>query len=247
VIAYFDTSALIKLVIAEDGTDQAKLLWQQAGEVVVSRLAWPEGIAALAAAHRGRRVSGSGARLCSCLTPTRVGPPLLPAADLSARPRDAPPRRLAARTFIACRCSGDTAATRGPGSSNTRRDIAGGSSGIVDQRHRGAAEDVDVGDDTAHATSSSWAETKRPDRSTLVHRGRPGLQDVRRVQPEGRPTSRRLCWVALRPAAGIGDHPVPSGTPRGTRRQVATSLAGLRLGADGPDRRASSLDTADDR
>jgi len=65
VIAYFDTSALIKLVIAEDGTDQAKLLWQQAGEVVVSRLAWPEGIAALAAAHRGRRVSGRGYQTAS--------------------------------------------------------------------------------------------------------------------------------------------------------------------------------------
>ena len=59
-IAYFDTSALLKLVIAEDGADQAILLWQQAGEVVVSRLAWPEAVAALAAAHRGRRVSDEG-------------------------------------------------------------------------------------------------------------------------------------------------------------------------------------------
>jgi predicted nucleic acid-binding protein len=39
VIAYFDTSALLKLVIAEDGADQAELLWQSVGEVVVSRLA----------------------------------------------------------------------------------------------------------------------------------------------------------------------------------------------------------------
>jgi uncharacterized protein len=59
VIAYFDTSALLKLIIAEKGADQAILLWQQASEVVVSRLAWPEGVAALAA-HRGRRVSDEG-------------------------------------------------------------------------------------------------------------------------------------------------------------------------------------------
>jgi uncharacterized protein len=57
VIAYFDTSALLKLVIAEDGADQAELLWQAVGEVVVSRLAWPEAVAALAAAQRGRRLT----------------------------------------------------------------------------------------------------------------------------------------------------------------------------------------------
>jgi uncharacterized protein len=57
VIAYFDTSALLKLVIAEDGADQAELLWQSGGEVVVSRLAWPEAVAALAAAQRGRRLT----------------------------------------------------------------------------------------------------------------------------------------------------------------------------------------------
>jgi predicted nucleic acid-binding protein len=60
VIAYFDTSALLKLVIAEDGTDKATLLWEEAGEVVVSRLAWPEAVAALAAAREGRRVSEEG-------------------------------------------------------------------------------------------------------------------------------------------------------------------------------------------
>jgi predicted nucleic acid-binding protein len=60
VIAYFDTSALLKLIIAEDGADQAILLWQQAGEAVVSRLAWPEAVAALAAARRARRVTVEG-------------------------------------------------------------------------------------------------------------------------------------------------------------------------------------------
>jgi uncharacterized protein len=60
VIAYFDTSALLQLLIAEDDADQSRWLWEQAGEVVVSRLAWPEAVAALAAARRGRRVSDEG-------------------------------------------------------------------------------------------------------------------------------------------------------------------------------------------
>ncbi len=59
-IAYFDTSALLKLVIAEAGAGQARLLWERAGEIVVSRLAWPEALAALAAARRGRRLTEEG-------------------------------------------------------------------------------------------------------------------------------------------------------------------------------------------
>lgn len=59
-IAYLDTSALLKLIIAEKGTDQAILLWRQASGIVASRLAWPEAVAALAAARRGRRVSDEG-------------------------------------------------------------------------------------------------------------------------------------------------------------------------------------------
>jgi predicted nucleic acid-binding protein len=57
VIAYFDTSALLKLVIAEAGAEQARLLWEQSSEIVVSRLAWTEAMAALAAARRGRRLT----------------------------------------------------------------------------------------------------------------------------------------------------------------------------------------------
>ncbi len=56
-IAYFDTSALIKLVVVEDGSEEAKLLWRQAGEAVASRLAHPEAIAALAAARRAHRLT----------------------------------------------------------------------------------------------------------------------------------------------------------------------------------------------
>jgi uncharacterized protein len=57
VIACFDTSALIKLVVTEDGAEQALRLWDAAGEVVVSRLAWAEALAALAAARRCRRLT----------------------------------------------------------------------------------------------------------------------------------------------------------------------------------------------
>jgi len=60
VIAYFDTSALIKLVIAEAGADQARLLWKRASAIVVSRLAWPEALVALAAGRRGRRLTDEG-------------------------------------------------------------------------------------------------------------------------------------------------------------------------------------------
>jgi hypothetical protein len=60
VIAYFDTSALLELVIAEADADQASLLWERASEVVVSRLVWPEALAALAAARRGRRLTEEG-------------------------------------------------------------------------------------------------------------------------------------------------------------------------------------------
>ena len=56
-IAYFDTSALLKLVVAEVGSETARLLWHRAGGIVVSRLAWPESVGALAAARRGRRLT----------------------------------------------------------------------------------------------------------------------------------------------------------------------------------------------
>jgi uncharacterized protein len=57
VIAYFDTSALIKLLIDEDGTPLADRLWDEAEAVVTSQLAYPEARAALAAARRARRLT----------------------------------------------------------------------------------------------------------------------------------------------------------------------------------------------
>jgi predicted nucleic acid-binding protein len=50
VIAYFDTSAFLKLVVDEPGSEQAVELWIEADQVVSSTLLYPEGRAALAMA-----------------------------------------------------------------------------------------------------------------------------------------------------------------------------------------------------
>lgn len=53
-IVYFDTSALVKLVVEEPGSDTAAGLWDGCDAAVSSRLAYPEVCAALAAAGRNR-------------------------------------------------------------------------------------------------------------------------------------------------------------------------------------------------
>jgi uncharacterized protein len=55
-VAYFDSSALVKLVVDEPGSDDAALLWDGADAVITSRVAHPEVRAALAAAHRDGRL-----------------------------------------------------------------------------------------------------------------------------------------------------------------------------------------------
>lgn len=55
-VAYFDSSALVKLVIEERGSEDAALLWDGADAVLASRVAHPEVRAALAAAHRDGRL-----------------------------------------------------------------------------------------------------------------------------------------------------------------------------------------------
>jgi predicted nucleic acid-binding protein len=55
-LAYFDSSALVKLVVAEDGSDLASALWDGCDAALSSRLAYPEVRAALAAAHRSRDI-----------------------------------------------------------------------------------------------------------------------------------------------------------------------------------------------
>lgn len=55
-IAYFDSSALVKLVAEETGSDEAAVLWDGADAVLSSRVAYPEVRGALAAARRAGRL-----------------------------------------------------------------------------------------------------------------------------------------------------------------------------------------------
>jgi uncharacterized protein len=55
-IVYFDTSAVLPVVIEEPSSQNASRLWDEADRVVSSRLVYPEGRAALAMALRMNRV-----------------------------------------------------------------------------------------------------------------------------------------------------------------------------------------------
>lgn len=61
-IVYFDSSALVKLVVEEADSEIAAALWDTADAVVSSTLAYPEVRAALAAAHRLERISAKSLR-----------------------------------------------------------------------------------------------------------------------------------------------------------------------------------------
>ena len=58
-IAYVDTSALLKLLLEEDGSAVAEAVWDLADARVAAGLAVVEARAALAAAERGRRISAA--------------------------------------------------------------------------------------------------------------------------------------------------------------------------------------------
>jgi len=62
-IAYFDTSALVKLVIQEQGSDRAERLWREASRIVSTVLLYPEARAALKRACRDRRLRDAELRL----------------------------------------------------------------------------------------------------------------------------------------------------------------------------------------
>lgn len=55
-IIYFDSSAFVKLVVEEDGSDLAAALWDGCDAAASSRLAYPEVRAALSAAGRAHRL-----------------------------------------------------------------------------------------------------------------------------------------------------------------------------------------------
>lgn len=59
-IVYFDSSAFVKLLVEEEGSDLAAALWDGCDTAVSSRLAYPEVRAALAAARRAHRLNGAG-------------------------------------------------------------------------------------------------------------------------------------------------------------------------------------------
>jgi predicted nucleic acid-binding protein len=56
-LVYFDSSALVKLVVEEEGTSLAASLWDGCDAALASRLAYPEVRAALAAAGRNHDLS----------------------------------------------------------------------------------------------------------------------------------------------------------------------------------------------
>jgi uncharacterized protein len=56
-LIYFDSSALVKLLVQEEGSDLAAQLWDGCDAALASRLAYPEVCAALAAAGRNHDLS----------------------------------------------------------------------------------------------------------------------------------------------------------------------------------------------
>lgn len=56
-LVYFDASALVKLVVDEDGSDVAAMLWDGCDAPIASRLAYVEVCAALAASRRNNDLS----------------------------------------------------------------------------------------------------------------------------------------------------------------------------------------------
>jgi predicted nucleic acid-binding protein len=61
-IAYFDTSALVPLLVEEDGSARASLIWDEAERIAGVRLLYAEVHAALAAARRSGRIEARGLR-----------------------------------------------------------------------------------------------------------------------------------------------------------------------------------------
>jgi hypothetical protein len=65
-IAYFDSSALVKRLFSESGSDLADEIWESADTIAASELVYPETRAAVAAAHRAGRIDARGLRETIC-------------------------------------------------------------------------------------------------------------------------------------------------------------------------------------
>lgn len=61
-LGFWDSSAFLKLLIDEDGTDTAVRLWDDADGVAASRLAFPEVAAAVEAGRRNHRLTARAAK-----------------------------------------------------------------------------------------------------------------------------------------------------------------------------------------
>ena len=61
-ITYVDTSVLIKLLVEEHGSPEAAQLWDRADTLATCRLTYVEATAALAAAHRAKRLDDDAER-----------------------------------------------------------------------------------------------------------------------------------------------------------------------------------------
>jgi predicted nucleic acid-binding protein len=61
-LVYFDSSAFVKLLVEESGSELAAELWDAADAILSSRLAYPEVCAALAAAARAGRLGRTSER-----------------------------------------------------------------------------------------------------------------------------------------------------------------------------------------
>ena len=72
-IAYFDTSAIIPLLIGEPTSDQCTRLWNDATRIVCARLVYPEARAALARAVRMGRISSTQTEIATAELDDLVG------------------------------------------------------------------------------------------------------------------------------------------------------------------------------
>ncbi len=63
-IVYFDSSALVKLLVEEPGSDVAAALWDGCDVALSSRLAYPEVCAALSAVSRNRAMNEEALTSC---------------------------------------------------------------------------------------------------------------------------------------------------------------------------------------